>query len=828
VKIPSSLVCTAGCLCLAGLLISQPDPVERVGPRPDGSVLLNSGWILRPAGRQVPLSTFPMASALTPDGKRMVVLEGGYMPPSVALLDAATMDVLHRLPVADGWLGVAFAPKSNVFYVGGGSRSAAFEFAVTAEGKIEARREIQLVPAASRKPTDFIGDVAVSPDGRMLYAAALYRDSIFVVNLQTGIVIEEWKTGPRPYRILPLPDGKSLLVTSWVDGSIHQHSAANGERIVRTPVGMAPMDMVLSTRKPEAAEGEQAAPADTRLFVAVSNTNTVAVFAVGSGGRLTRLESINVGLFANQPAGVTPSALALSPDETHLYVVCSDTNSVAQVDVSAVRSRVEGFIPTGWYPTAARVLPGGTLVVLNGRGSRSFPNPKGPVPTVRAAPVHEGNAAVEYVGAIQRGSASVIEPPSEGDLLRYTSAVQNASPYGRANRADSAIPPESLFRAAKMPIEHVIYVVKENRTYDQVLGDLGSGNGDPSLTLFGENVSPNHHKLARDFVLLDNFYVSADVSADGHNWSAAAIAPAYVQRFWPNSYAARRRFYDYEGTERAALPPAGYIWSNALAKGLTLRNYGWWVNLITPAPASGPQIASARDTQLAAHTNFDYRGFDLEYRDTDRVQVFLKDLKQFEDSGQMPALITMRLGNDHTSGVSPKKIAPLSAMADNDAAFGQLVEAVSRSRFWSTTAIFVLEDDAQNGPDHVDSHRSPAFILSPYTRGRGIDSTMYNTVSMLRTIEMILGMAPMTMHDAGARLMWAAFSARPDTRPWSAEAARIPLDTRNPENTPLALRSRALELDEADEIDEDLMNDVLWRAIRGGEPPAPVRSLWGN
>jgi YVTN family beta-propeller protein len=804
----------------AGLLVSQSSAPERVGPRMEGGFLLNSGWILKPAGKQIPLSTFPMASAVSPDGKHLVILQGGYLPPSVSLHDPLTLQEKDRLTLPDAWLGLKFAPSGNVFYVGGGSKSTVYEVAVTDAGKLEKRREFVLVAADKRKHSDYIGDVTLSPDGRLIYAAALHRDSIFVINPQTGMVIEEWKTGHRPYRILFHPDGKSYYVTGWGDGYLYHHNAINGEIISKYAVGTQPMDMLWRGKAVKTERDEEAPGYVARLFVSVGGTNQVTVYGVGADKGMRKVETVNVGLYPDrQPVGMTPAALALSPDEDSLYVVCSDANAVAQVDVSTKSSLVMGFIPTGWYPTAARVLSDGTVMVLNGRGSRSLPNPEGPNPTVRKAPVHEGIVAVQYVAAIQNGSASLIPAPTAEMMQTYTENVMKYSPYkGTANAAGPTNLP---------PIEHVIYVVKENRTYDQVLGDLGIGNGDPSLTLFTEQIAPNHHKLAREFVLLDNFYVNADVSADGHNWSTSAIAPSYVQRMWPNSYASRRRHYDYEGGERAALPPAGYIWSNALQKGLSVRNYGWWSSNITPAPASGEQISKVRDVALAPHTNKMFRGFDLDYKDVDRMQVFLKDLAGFEAAGKMPSLITLRIGNDHTSGTAAGKIAPQSAMADNDLALGMLVEAVSKSKFWATTAIFVLEDDAQNGPDHVDSHRSPAFVISPYTRGRGIDSTMYNTVSMLRTMEVILGMAPMTMHDAGARLMRATFKSAPDLAPYVAEKARISLDERNPAGVPTA-RARVMDFEEADRNDDGEMNEELWLAMRKTPAPAPVRSLWGK
>lgn len=819
-------------LAAAGALVSQTGLPERVGPLPGGGFLLNSGWLLRPAGKQIPLSTGPMASLLAPGGKLLAILQGGYLPPSVSLHNPATLQETARIALPDAWLGMAFAPQGNLLYVSGGSRATVYELGLLPGGGLERRREFTIVPEKERTHADFIGDLALAPDGRLIYAAALYRDLIYVINPQSGLVIERWKTAHRPYRILFHPDGKSFFVTGWGDGSLRQHDAAGGQEIARYFTGPQPMDMVWRTRPLPAEPGQEPPPSTARLFVAVSGSNLVQVFGLAAGGALRRVESVNLTLFRDfaETSGMTPSALALSPDENSLYVVCSDANAVARVNISEPRSVVEGFIPSGWYPLAARLLPGAQLLILNSRGSRSFPNPQGPNPTVRHAPLHEGNAAVEYVAAIQRGSASLLAEPTPAELDAYTAQVLANSPLRRRTLPAHIPPGHPIAHApdAAPAIQHVLYIVKENRTYDQILGDLGLGDGDPSLTLFGEDVTPNHHKLAREFVLLDNFYVSADVSADGHNWSSAAIAPAYVQRLWPNSYGARRRHYDYEGGERAALPPAGYLWSNALQAGLTVRNYGWWVNNIRPAPASGRQIDSVRDPSLAPHTNFDYRGFDLDYPDSQRIKVFLHDLAAFESSGQMPRLITLRLGNDHTSGLAAGKIAPKSAVADNDYALGLLIEALSQSRFWPSTAVFVLEDDAQNGPDHVDSHRSPAFLLSPYTRGRGLDSTMYNTVSVLRTIEHILGLQPMTIHDATARILHAAFRSTPDTRPYAAEKPRIPLTDRNPPATPLAARSAPLDFSEADRIDDGELNDILWRALRSATPPAPVRSYWGR
>ena len=828
----SAILFAGGLLLPAIFLVSQPVQPERVGPRAGGGFLLNSGWTLKPAGEQIPLSTLPMNSAVSPDGRYVLILQAGYMPPTVTSHDAKTMKEIVSVRVPDAWLGLIFAPGSSKFYVGGGSKASVFEFELLADGRIEARRTFTFVDEAQRKHTDFIGDVAVSNDGHLLYAAALHRDSIFVVNLTSGLVNEEWKTLARPYKIQMHPSGRIFYVSGMGASRIALHDAVSGALLTKTPTEMEPMDLSYSAKKPEPAEGSEPAPYTARLFVASGGTNLVSVFAVGEDGALKPLEQINIALTALQPAGSTPAALALSPDEKTLYVVCSDLNAVAVVDISKARSEVRGFIPSGWYPTAARVLADGRLLILNGRGLRSLPNPKGPNPTKHEAPMHRGNVELEYVGGIQRGTVSVIAPFDEDKLADWTKTVYDNSPYGDERMLDARVPdgnPIPSQPGGTTPIRHVIYIVKENRTYDQVLGDLGLGNGDASLTLFGEAITPNLHKIAREFVLLDNFYVNADVSADGHNWSASAIAPPYVQRMWPNSYGGRRNHYDYEGMERAAMPPAGRIWNNALSKGLTIRNFGWWVENLKPRPDSGPLVEKTRDPQLAPYTNMNYRGFDLDYPDVERERVFAEELKQWEASGKMPALTMMRLGNDHTSGVAAGKVSPLAAAADNDLAVGRLVEAVSKSRFWATTAIFILEDDAQNGPDHVDSHRSPAYVISPYTRARGVDSSMYNTTSMLRTMELILGLRPMTVFDASARPMWNAFSNKADTRPFDSVPARYSLDERNPKKeTADARRSREFDLEEADRIDDNEMNAILWRAVKNSEPPTPVRSYWGR
>ena len=806
-------------LLAAAAMLSQPEVREVVGALSGGRFFLPTGQIVQPAGRQLPLDTFPMAAVLTPNKRHLLVLHGGYNKPSVAVFDPKTMTELSRVPFDDAWLGIAVHPNSHTVYVGGASRHNVHELTLSDEGRLLPSRVFEVTPPSERKPTDFLGDLALSPDGRLIFLADLFNNAIKVINPQSGRVIENWKTARRPYKILFHPDGKTFFVSSWADGVITQHDAQNGAVVNRVAAGSHPTDMLWREKRTGDEEGESD-QFKGRIFVTLGNTNSVRVIGVNESRELRAIETINVALYPESPAGMTPSALALSDDQNSLYVVCSDANAVAAVNVAGGRSRVLGFIPTGWYPTAARVLDDQRLLVLNGRGNRSFANPQGPSPIRLPANEHLGAGPnSQYVGRLQRGSASIIDTVDPAHLIAWTDQVRRNTPY-------KAAPPT---RRQASPIEHIVYIVKENRTYDQVLGAIGKGNSDPSLTVFGPRITPNHHKLANEFVLLDNFYVNADVSADGHNWTTAAIAPDYVQRLWPNSYAGRRKTYDYEGGDPAANPPAGYIWNNAMAKGLRVRNYGYLAsNRPLKDVNDNNHIAAIRDPALAPFTNRAYRAFDLDYLDVDRAKVFIADLGRMEGEKRFPHFSILRLGNDHTSGASAGKRTPIAQVADNDAALGLIVEALSRSTFWPKMAIFVLEDDAQNGPDHVDSHRSPAFVISPYAKRGIIDSTFYNTTSMLRTMELILGLNPMTMHDAGARPMFGAFNDSPDLKAYSAEKPNVSLEDRNPANTALARRSARFNFNEADEIDDDEMNDIIWLAVRGTPPPTPVRSFFGK
>ena len=744
-------------------------------------VTLPNGWRLTPAGRQVPLSTLPMSIALAPGGKHAIALNGGFLPPTLSVIDTAAGRETARVPVKDAWHGLTFNASGDKLYVGGGSEAAVFEFNFQ-DGKLTAGRVFPVRPAAERRPSDHVGDVALSPDGRFLYVANLFRNRVTVMNASTGFVVKEFSTGFRPYRLLMSPSGKTLFISHWAESSIGVYSLDDGRLLEKAPVGPHPTDMLIRPEStddlaPAEASSEVSSedprlddsPITARLFVACANTNSVWSLGLTQSDRVRPLERIVVSPTPRAPAGSTPTALALGPQGRYLYVVTSDNNAVVMVDVSEERSRVAGAIPTGWYPTDVAVTDDGTLLYLSGKGAGSYALPHGPDPTQR-------NAEADYVAARQTGSLGILPPPDPDELERLTRRVIDNSLFDESLLRDAGVPegnPIPNRAGLPSPIRHVIYVIKENRTYDQVLGDIESGRGDRDLAVFGESVTPNHHKLSREFVLFDNFHTNGDVSADGLSWSVSAMATDFIQKLWPSYYGRRRKVFDFEGGDPTAIPPARYLWSNALGAGLSVRNYGVW----TASTKRGPVV---KDPGLTAHTARDFPPFDLDVPDAVRADVFLRDLARFEDSGELPRLILVRLPGDHTAGRAPGKLTARAMMAEHDYALGRLIEGVSRSRFWPETAVFVIEDDAQDGADHVDSHRSVALVASPYAKRGFVDSQRYSTTSVLRTIELILGLRPMTQFDAAAVPLWRAFQPEADLRPYKAVRPRISIDDKNP------------------------------------------------
>ncbi len=724
--------------CAAGL--AQPPLPERPGPAPDGTTVLVTGWRIQPAGRQVPVGSFPVRSRVSPDGRWLAVLNAGAQP-SVAVFSTQDFREADRAELPDTGYGLAFTPEGKTLYVTGGAAAAVYEFTLTAEGELKRGRTFSTVPRGEPKsPKDFAGDIEVTPDGRLLYITALFRNEVQVINPQSGWVIERFAAPRRPYRVLLHPDGGSYFVTSWAEGSVHQFDD-EGHHLDLERLGLQPMDMVWQDRPPDLEEEEEPPLWKARIFVAVAGADRVQVIGVREGGVLERLEPVRMAMWPRQPAGMTPAALALAPDQKRLYVVCSSANTVAVVDVSKREPRVLGFVPAGAYPTAVSALPGGRAVVLNAKGS--------------------GTAS---------GTASVIGPLDEVALFDYTKQVLRLSPYidermigFREIPLGSPVPPAAeLPEEYRSPIRHVLYIVKGRLSFDEVLGDLGRGNGDRALVRFAE-AAPNHRKLAREFVTFDNFYTCGAGDAPGLYWATAAIAPAFVERLWPAVAAGRLGREIFRPSELAAAPPAGYLWTQAALAGLSVRNYGFAVQNAEPAAPGGPQVRRVLDPGIKRFTDRAFRGPDPSYPDVERARAFLRDLERMEQAGEMPRLMVMRLARD--AARTPE------AVADDDRALGMIVEACTRSRFWPQMAIFVVES-APGGRDHVDPRRSVALAVSPYARRGFVDSTFYNSASVLRTVELILGLNPMTWFDAAALPLWQAFQPEPDTRPYKAAGAR--------------------------------------------------------
>jgi hypothetical protein len=554
-----------------------------------------------------------------------------------------------------------------------------------------------------------------------------------------------------------------------------------------------------------------------RLIVACSDENSVVVFDGKTGGLQ---EVLATALYPAAKNGSTPSAISVSSDQRGLVAVNSANNNVAVFDISEPKkSRSLGFIPVGWYPTNIKFSgKGDQLYVLNGKGLSSKDNRYGPNP-VKSAPKN----LTEYIGGLFHGSISAIPTPTPEELAKMTRLAFQSTPL----MADSAVRNEGRSEDNPIPgkvgdaspIKHCFYIIKENRTYDQLFGDIKKGNGDPSLCIFGEDVTPNHHALVQEFVLLDNFYVDGEVSADGHEWTMAAYATDFVEKTWPLVYGKGRGKLTYpaEGATKIGQPSSGYLWGKCAEAGKTYYSFGEFI-ANAGKPGDKPR---AKIPVLEGHFDPNYRSYDLDYSDLDRAEAFIARLKQFEAEDNLPQFITMHLPNDHTSGTRVGKLTPTAMVAQNDAALGKVIEAITKSKFWASSAIFVIQDDVQNGSDHVDAHRSVALAISPYVRRNHVDSTMYSTSGMLRTMELILGVEPMTQFDAAALPMYHSFQATADLRPFTALEPRVDIHATNQALAWGADMSEKMDFSIPDAADDLLLNDIVWRSVRGADSPMP-------
>jgi YVTN family beta-propeller protein len=805
----------AGALVAFGLLVAAASisPLAQRGPTApiwpgylgEGVTLLPNGWRIAPEGRHVTVGDLPMNLVASPDGRFLAISTSGYTRPALSILDVRTLQIVHRLEVDHTWLGLVWHPDGKRLFASGASENVIYEFTFQG-GRLTAAGSIPL-GAAERHPgrdvidnAGYVAGLDISDDGRMLYATQIYGQKVRAIDVAQRKIVATAELPAEPYTCVLSPDGQTLVVSVWGGAKLMMLDAWTLTVKGEVAVGEHPNAMVF------ARDG-------ARLFVACANTNAVWVVDWAKG---TAVEQISVALGAQAPVGSTPNGLALSPDGRTLLVPNADNNTVTVADVSAPgASAVRGWIPVGWYPTGVLFdRDGSRLFVLDGKGLAGGANPRGPQP---------GGARIDaqYSGAMFQGSLSVIPMPTAASLQRMTARVRDLTPYSDEHRLTPANVPAASPIPRRVgdasPIKYVFYVIRENRTYDQVLGDLPRANGDPSLTLFGQEVTPNAHALAAAFQTFDNFYVDAEVSYDGHAFSTGAYATDFVEKMWPANYGRREGLYLSEGGYlmrnpfgNIAAPPQGYLWDFAKRANLTYRSYGEFAGWDQPG---GKMVASVPG--LDGHVHPTFPPFDMNIPDVQRVEVFAQEFKQMLTAGTVPRLSILRIPRDHTSGTSPGQHTPRTMIADNDLAIGQLIELISRSAIWKESAIFILEDDAQNGPDHVDAHRSILFAISPFSRRGVVDSTLYTTSGVLRTIELILGLPPMSQYDAAATPMYNAFTTTPDLRPFTHLPARVPLDEKNDWNAPGAAASRRMNFSAPDLAPDLELNQIIWEAVRG-------------
>lgn len=788
-------------------LLAQP-PAKLGGS--DGRVMLPNGWSLSPTGRSLLLGDLPLNIAVSRKGDRMAVTNNGQSTQSIQLIDAKAETVLDSVVIPKSFYGLRFSGDGQSLYASGGNDNWILKYAV---------RNNRLVLTDSlvlgRKMIEKISPVGIEVDDRKnrLYVVTKESMALHVVDLATKKVIHREPLGHEAYTCVLAPNGKDLYISLWGGKKVALFDTEMQKLTTTIAVSYNPNELILNRK-------------GTLLYVANAGDNSVSVIDLKTH---KVIEVLDAALYPNSLVGSVTNGLALSADERTLYIANADNNCLAVFDVRKPgESASKGFIPVGWYPTSVRTV-GKRIFVANGKGFTSFANPLGPQPvsrTVRSethlGEVAQPNNRLQYIGALMKGTLSIIDEPTKRQQAAYSQQVYANTPYNKANELSTtgeAGNPIPMKVGEPSPIKYVFYVLKENRTYDQVFGDIPQGNGDSTLCLFGERITPNQHKLAKDFVLFDNFYVDAEVSADGHNWSMGAHANDYLEKTWPTGYGRRGGVTEGMGRRQIANDRDGFIWDFCKRAGVSYRSYGVFVDKDKGnIPALDAQHVCQSFTTFYVNKT----------KDTTRINQWKRDFDSLLVANAVPQLSTIRIGNDHTHGLAVGEMTPMACVADNDLAVGMLVEHISKSKIWNQSAIFILEDDAQNGPDHVDAHRSPALVISPYTKRGFVDHTMYSTSGMLRTIELILGLPPMSQYDAGATPMWRSFTASPNYGTFTALPSTIDLNALNTVWTPSARKSEGLDFTDVDRIDDRLFNEILWKGIRGEDAavPAPHRSAF--
>jgi YVTN family beta-propeller protein len=820
-----------------------------VGPQPGGRIVVPTNQVLSPAGTQVTFPGRPVDLAFANDGQTVVVKNMR----NLVFLDAATGKVKQTLVSPTGFSVVGLLVRGDRVHVTD-ARSVVRAAARQKDGSYDWDDRVELKAPHVGGAAHPAG-LAAAADGK-LWVTSTRGNSVQLIDPARGEVEQVVFVGVAPYAVCcPRPD--RCYVSNWggdPPGKDDVQATTSG-----TPVRIDPRTRVANhgsvsvlaldggTWKQlrtipvgQHPSGLLASRGGRFVYVANANSDTVSVIDTGTDAVV---ETIACRPEARLPFGSGCNALALAPDGGTLYVANGTNNCVAVVRLAAgssegdgtsrpAHSTLAGLIPTGWYPGAIYVSPDGKrLFVANVKGHGALSQPR---------PAEKGKNSHDHLGSV-----SLIDVPDDAQLARYTETVNANNRLAQslagleAPRPDAAPVPVPERHGETSLFRHVVYIIKENRTYDQVLGDMKEGNGDANLVLFGEEVTPNHHALARQFTLFDNFYCSGVLSADGHTWTNEAYVTDYLEK----TFGGFTRSYPDDGIDPLAYAPTGFLWDNALAHKKTFRNFGEYVkNTFTPAKSTWSDLYAdyTNDTHkvtvtatpnlksLEPYTHPGYPWFPLLMPDVYRAKLFLDELKAWEEKGEMPELVYVTLPCDHTNGTRPGSPTPKAMVADNDLALGRLVEAVGRSKFWADTCLFIVEDDPQNGFDHVDGHRTVALVVSPYTKRHFVDHTNYNQTGMVKTIELLLGLPPMNQLDLSATPMRACFQDRPDPTPYRCVENRIPLDQMNPPLPKLqgkalhwAKESLTLDLEEGDAADEDTLNRILWHSVRGVDARYP-------
>ncbi len=789
------------------LLFSARLAGQTPGPS-SARTLLPNGWTLTPAGQSIPLSSdLPLNMAFSPDGVHLAVTNNGNGRQTIDIINLKRRRLMASVPIHASWLGLAFAKSHPYLYVSGGNDDIIVRYLLIRDTLVSK----DTIALGRPWPLDKISPTGLTLDEahERLYVVTKEDNALYICDTRTMTITKKVPLSAEAYTALLNPKSSDLYISAWGGRKVWIFDTDRQSPIDSIATDDHPNDMAISN--------------DGRwLYVANANSNSVSIINTRTKNPV---ETLHTALTPDAPIGSTTNSVCLSPDEKMLYIANADNNYLAVFDVSDPgHSRSLGFIPVGWYPTCVRTR-GREIFVTNGKGLSSLPNPGEPQPGEpenKHAYKKSGEILDQYVGSMLKGTLSVIPMPTTTTLAAYTAQVYANTPFSaqREREAPGAEGNPIPRKAGEpSPIKYVFYVLKENRTYDQILGDLPQGNGDTSLCLFGEQVTPNAHALVNQFVLLDNFYVDAEVSADGHNWSMAGYATDFTEKTWPSNYSGRGGNYDFDGHRPVANPTNGFIWNYCQRAGVSFRNYGEFED------NGPPTLDILKDP---GHYCQSYIGWNLDTQDIRREKIFEQDFDSLVKIGAVPHFSTIYLPNDHTSGLTKGDYTPVAMIADNDLALGRIVDHISHSPIWSQSAIFVLEDDAQDGPDHVDAHRSPAFVISPWIKHASVDHTLYSTTAILRTMELILGLPPMSQYDAAATPLFKSFSATPDTTAYNVVPAQIDINLRNTAMTPSAILSAQFDLSRADAVPDRLLNEVLWKAVKGENSvvPAPRRSAF--